>query len=114
LHAGPSDQSAPVHSRLIGVFPWRRPLNIGSIVMTSGSTYVKGGADGPHSRGGVVMVLAGSAGLPGAWAFTPAGTNAAAPAPTPTALMNLRREITLPVLRPPRSGAMTSLRSKGE
>src|SRR4051812_43119748 len=34
------------------------------MVMTSGSTYVIGGAFGPRSRGGVVIVLARSAGFP--------------------------------------------------
>jgi hypothetical protein len=87
-------------------------LKAGSIVMTSGSTYVTGGTDGPHSRGGVVIVLGGSAGLPGAWAFTTAGTSAAAPAPAPTALMNLRREIALPVFRLLGSGVMTVLPSE--
>src|SRR2546429_1118626 len=45
--------------------------------MTSGSTYVIGGAFGPKSRGGVVLVLAGSAGFPagGACARTTRGVS---------------------------------------
>jgi hypothetical protein len=96
------------------VLPWRRLLNAGSIVMTSGSTYVIGGADGEKSRGGLVTVLAGSPGFPGAgaWALAADGTKTAAPAPAPTARMNLRREIALLVLRRPDSEAMIALPSE--
>src|SRR3989442_8709246 len=63
LHAGPSDQSAPVHNRWIGAFGCRRPLKIGSMVSTSGSVKETfGGALGPKSRGGVVIVLGGAIG----------------------------------------------------
>src|SRR5882762_2413814 len=67
--------------------------------MTSGSTYVVGFAFGDQSRGGVVIVLAGSAGLPagGACALATIGASAVVPAITPTAPMNFRREITLPL-----------------
>src|SRR5262249_25074809 len=80
----------------MGVLPWRRRLNAGSIVITSGSTYVVGFASGDQSRGGVVIVLAGSAGLPagGACALTTAGASAVAPASTPAAPTNFRRVIT--------------------
>src|SRR4029450_9996590 len=47
LHAGPSDQSDPVHSRLIGVLPRTSELNRGSTVTKSGSAYVLGDALGP-------------------------------------------------------------------
>jgi hypothetical protein len=73
-------------------------LNSGSIVMTSGSTYVVGLASGDQSRGGVVIVLAGSAGLPagGACALATMGASAVVPASTPTALTNFLRVTTLP------------------
>src|SRR4029434_3508545 len=65
------------------------------MVMTSGSTYVIGGAFGPKSRGGVVIVLAGSAGFPagGACARTTTGASAMVAA---TAPMNFLREMPLP------------------
>jgi hypothetical protein len=68
------------------------------MVMTSGSTYVIGGAFGPKSRGGVVIVLAGSAGFPtgGACARTTTGASAVVPAIAPTAPMNFLREMPLP------------------
>jgi len=41
----------------------RKPLNIGSMVSTSGSVkYVVGAPPGPKSRGGVVIVLGGAIG----------------------------------------------------
>jgi hypothetical protein len=66
------------------------------MVMTSGSTYVIGGACGPKSRGGVVIVLAGSAGFPagGAGARTTPEASAVVPAITPR---NVLREIPLPL-----------------
>src|SRR2546430_1778246 len=66
--------------------------------MTSGSTYVIGGAFGPKSRGGVVIVLAGSAGFPagGACARTTRGAIAVMPALAPTAPRNVLREMPLP------------------
>src|SRR5215475_8801644 len=68
------------------------------MVMTSGSTYVIGGAFGPKSRGGVVIVLAGSAGFPagGACARTTTGASAVVPAIALTAPMNFLREMPLP------------------
>src|SRR5262247_1419786 len=94
LHAGPSDHSAPVQSRSSGVLPCRRLLNAGSMVMTSGSTYVAGEAPGPKSRGGVVTVLSGVAGpAGGAWATAMRGATTATPAAiTPAPPRNLRRE----------------------
>src|SRR5687767_7628118 len=74
---------------------WRRPLNMGSIVSTSGSVkYVVGAPPGPKSRGGVVMTLGGAMG-PGAGACARArwGATAAAPATPPMALMSERREM---------------------
>src|SRR4030095_1923892 len=66
--------------------------------MTSGSTYVIGGAFGLKSRGGVVIVLAGSAGFPagGACARTTRGASAVMPALAPTAPRNILREMPLP------------------
>src|SRR5215831_7190876 len=75
------------------------------MVMTSGSTYVVGCAVGLKSRGGLVIVLAGSAGFPeGACALATIGTRAVAPAPVPIAVMKVRRETTLPLFigGPPR------------
>src|SRR5262245_31569112 len=68
------------------------------MVMTSGSTYVIGGAFGPKSRGGVVIVLDGSAGFPagGACARTTRGASTVVPALTPTAPRNVLREMPLP------------------
>src|SRR5687767_12186989 len=80
----------------MAAFGWRRPLNIGSIVSTSGSVkYVVGAPPGPKSRGGVVMTLGGvMAPLPaGACARTAWGATAAAPAIVPMALMSERREM---------------------
>jgi hypothetical protein len=63
FHAGPSDQSAPVHKRWIGALGWRSASNAGSTVRTSGSVkYVVGAPPGPKSRGGCVIVLGGPAG----------------------------------------------------
>src|SRR5215216_2482485 len=57
FQAGPSDQSAPVHSLWIGALGCARPLKLGSTAMTSGSQkYVLGAPFGPKSRGGVVTV----------------------------------------------------------
>src|SRR5262245_18207072 len=93
LHAGPSDQRAPVHRRWIGAFGWRRPLNSGSIVSTSGSVkYTFGGAFGPKSRGGVVIVLGGAIGA-GVWAAARRGPSATAPAATPAVLISTRLDI---------------------
>src|SRR6266516_5943474 len=66
--------------------------------MTSGSTYVIGGAFGPKSRGGVVTVLIGSAGFPagGACARTTRGVSTVMPALAPTAPRNVLREMPLP------------------
>src|SRR4029450_9204396 len=68
------------------------------MVMTSGSTYVIGGAFGPKSRGGVVIVLAGPPGSPagGACPSTQTGASAAVPAIALTAPMNFLREMPLP------------------
>src|SRR5438128_12446692 len=68
------------------------------MVMTSGSTYVIGGAFGPKSRGGVVTVLAGSAGFPagGACARTTRGASAGITVLAPTAPRNVLREMPLP------------------
>src|SRR5204863_9524612 len=92
LHAGPSDHSAPVHSRWMGAFGWRRPLNMGSTVMTSGSVkYVVGAPPGPKSRGGVVTVLGGGTGLSaGPWARATAGAKATA---APRVVRTERRDI---------------------
>src|SRR3954471_7655776 len=81
----------------MAAFGWRRPLKIGSTVMTSGSVkYVVGAPPGPKSRGGVVTVLGGAMGPPGgAWARTMAGERAAAPAATPTVFSIERRDIRL-------------------
>ena len=67
------------------------------MVMTSGSTYVIGGAFGPKSRGGVVVVLAGSAGFPagGACARTTPEASTVVPALAPTVTRKCRREMTL-------------------
>ena len=83
--------------------------------MTSGSTYVMGGAIVEKSRGGLVTVLAGSPGFPGAgaWALAAPGTITAALAPAPIARMNLRREIALLMLRRPDSEAMIALPGEG-
>src|SRR5438128_1825613 len=80
------------------------------MVMTSGSTYVAGGAFGLKSRGGVVTVLRGSAGFAagGAWALATMGASAVVPAIVPIALMNFRREA-MPSLPLPRSSAITVL-----
>src|SRR5439155_5465438 len=89
--------------------PCLNPMNAGSKVMTSGSTYVIGWAFGHNSRGGVVIVLSGSAGLPagGACALATTGARTVVPATAVIALMNRRREITRPMLRG--SGAMPAL-----
>src|SRR5262245_44942497 len=96
LQAGPSDHKAPVHRRLSGVLPCRRRSNAGSMVMTSGSTYVTGGAFGPKSRGGLVTVLGGVAGPMGeggcVWAMAMRDPRAAAPAIAPIAVKSIRRE----------------------
>src|SRR5436309_1609590 len=85
LHAGPSAQAAPVHSRLIAAFGCANPLNIGSTAMTSGSQkYVVGAPPGPKSRGGVVTVLGGATGPVGSAArAAPASASAPAPAANP-------------------------------
>src|SRR6266540_5183519 len=95
LQAGPSDHIAPVHRRWIGVFPWRRPLKLGSIVRTSGSAkYTFGAALGPKSRGGVVTVVKGAAGpIGGACARAVPAATSTAPAPMPIAVINARRDI---------------------
>jgi hypothetical protein len=73
-----------------------------------------GGDVGEKSRAGLVTVLAGSPGFPGAgaWALAAPETRTVAPAPAPIARMNLRREIAL-VLSRPGSDAMTALPSEG-
>src|SRR5215813_2100580 len=92
FHAGPSAHSDPVHSRWIGAFGWRRPLNAGSTVRTSGSVkYVVGAPPGPKSRGGLVMVVGGAAGW-GACAVARLGASAMAPAATPMVFMRSRRD----------------------
>src|SRR5438874_9668709 len=95
LHAGPSDQSAPVHKRWIAALGWRRPSNAGSIVRTSGSVkYVVGAPRGLKSRGGCVIVLGGPTGaLAGLCAAASRGANIAAPNATPTVRIALRRDV---------------------
>src|SRR5262245_66497876 len=89
FHAGPSAQSAPVHSRWMGAFGWRRPLNAGSTVRTSGSVkYVVGAPPGPKSRGGEVTVLGGATGpAAGAWAAAMRGAITAEQARAPRVLL---------------------------
>src|SRR5262249_19124767 len=69
------------------------------MVMTSGSTYVIGGAFGPKSRGGVETVLAGSAGFVagGACARPTRGASTVVRALAPTAPKNVLREMALPL-----------------
>src|SRR5881628_1253375 len=92
----------------MAAFGWRRPLNIGSTVMTSGSVkYVVGAPPGPKSRGGLVTVLGGAAGpAVGAWALARPGATDPAPATAPMALMSVRREIRLRSSRSNTSRAM--------
>src|SRR5215470_1337127 len=94
FHAGPSDHRAPVHRRLSGVLPCRSRSKAGSMVMTSGSTYVTGGAFGPKSRGGLVTVLGGVAGPEGGGvcAMARREPSAAAPATAPMVVKSMRRE----------------------
>src|SRR4030095_16570473 len=100
-------RAPPLNTRWRAAWPWRKPLNAGSTVMTSGSVkYVVGAPPGPKSRGGGVMVLAGSAGLPagGAWAEARAGASATAPAVAPMAVSRERRvrRVRSSMGRPPR------------
>src|SRR5438093_13774923 len=74
---------------------WASAANDGSIVRTSGSLkYVVGAPRGLKSRGGVVMVVGGPTGPPGAagaWARAMAGK---ATAPMPAAAIRPRRDRT--------------------